>query len=443
MIRRRIGPALTSRVDPEDILGEAFLRAADRWSSHNPALISTYSWLYRITLDALVATWRNANTAGRAVQREVSWPERSSIQLGLGLVGSTTSPSEAFIKKEQRERIAWAVQQLKNEDREILAMHHFDELSYREVAAILDITEDAAARRYAAGVAPFEAALGKDRAAFGFVAPLPRPSYCCVFEAMPRCPDKARGAEVMIESTATPLSDDPVIVAYLKDLAVTAKHASVVDDYVRRYPDREAELRAWPSCGATWTGLSRPIKTKGLLPDAWATSGSSARSPAAAWGPSSRRSRNRSVEGSPSRRSWGDTRTWPEPPRTDSSASKKCWPSSTTPTSCRSMRPGPRGTLQYFAMSYIDGAALHHVVRTARLHELSSHRNPRHTPTPNLAALAAQAKSVTPSGEPHVPEWTRPATVSRRAQSTTVAMPDVKPLRLGARDDDELRRSTR
>ncbi len=149
MIRRRIDPALASRVDPEDILAEAFLRARDRWSSHNPAVISTYAWLYRIVRDALIASYRNANTAGRAIRREVSWPERSSIQLGLGLVGSTTSPSEALIKQEQRERIVWAVGQLKNEDREILAMHHFDELSYREVGAILDISEDAAAQRYA------------------------------------------------------------------------------------------------------------------------------------------------------------------------------------------------------------------------------------------------------------------------------------------------------
>ncbi len=28
-------------------------------------------------------------------------------------------------------------------------MHHFDELSYREVGAVLDISEDAAAQRYA------------------------------------------------------------------------------------------------------------------------------------------------------------------------------------------------------------------------------------------------------------------------------------------------------
>ncbi len=149
MIRRRIGPAMSSRADPEDILGDAFLRARDRWSSRDPALISTYAWLYRIALDALIGAWRNANAAGRAIRREVPWPERSSIQLGMGLVGSATSPGEALIKKEQRERIIWAVQQLKEQDREILAMHHFDELSYREVAAILDISEEAAAQRYA------------------------------------------------------------------------------------------------------------------------------------------------------------------------------------------------------------------------------------------------------------------------------------------------------
>jgi len=149
MVRRRIDPALAPRVDPEDILGDAFLRARDRWPNHNPALMSTYAWLYRIVREALIATSRNANTAGRAIRREVPWPERSSVQLGMGLVGSTTSPSEALIKQEQRERIVWAVQQLKNEDREILAMHHFDELSYREVGAILDISEQAAAQRYA------------------------------------------------------------------------------------------------------------------------------------------------------------------------------------------------------------------------------------------------------------------------------------------------------
>jgi RNA polymerase sigma-70 factor (ECF subfamily) len=148
MVRRRMDPALAARADPEDVLGEAFLRARDRWSSYQPGVMSTYTWLYRIVLDCLIETSRKAHSAGRSIQREVRWPEQSSVQLGMGLIGSTTSPSEAFARAELRERIVWAVQQLKPDDREILAMRHFDELSHAEAAAILGITTDAAMQRY-------------------------------------------------------------------------------------------------------------------------------------------------------------------------------------------------------------------------------------------------------------------------------------------------------
>ncbi len=148
MVQRRIAPALAPRVDPEDILGEAFLRARLRWSKRDPA-ISDYAWLYRITRDCLFDAWRAANADGRSLQKEVPWPARSSAELGMGLVGSITSPSEALGRNELRERLSWAVQQLKLEDREILGMRHFDDLSYHEVAAVLGITRDAAMQRYA------------------------------------------------------------------------------------------------------------------------------------------------------------------------------------------------------------------------------------------------------------------------------------------------------
>ncbi|MFI5461156.1 MAG: sigma-70 family RNA polymerase sigma factor [Isosphaerales bacterium] len=148
MVRRRIDPALAARFDPEEILAEAFLRSVDRWSDYDPEAMSTYTWLYRIVLDCVIEAWRKANAAGRSIQREVPWPERSSVQLGLGLVGSTTSPSEAFARAELRERITWAVQQLKPDDREILGMRHFDDLSYQDAAAVLGISPDAAMQRY-------------------------------------------------------------------------------------------------------------------------------------------------------------------------------------------------------------------------------------------------------------------------------------------------------
>jgi RNA polymerase sigma-70 factor (ECF subfamily) len=148
MVRRRITPALAQRTDPEDVLAQAFLRASQRWSNHDPKM-STYAWLYRITLDCLIDAWRAANTNGRSMQKEVPWPERSSVELGMGLIGSVTSPSEAFARNELHEQITWAVEQLKPEDREILGMRHFDELSYEEIATVLEIKPDAAMQRYA------------------------------------------------------------------------------------------------------------------------------------------------------------------------------------------------------------------------------------------------------------------------------------------------------
>ncbi len=89
---------------------------------------------------------------------------------------------------------------------------------------------------------------------------------------------------------------------------------------------------------------------------------------------------------------------------------------------------GHDGALQYFAMSYIDGAALHHVVRTARLHELSAHRNRGHTPTPTLAALAAEARSSMPNGDAHdrngAPGSGQPPA---GAEPTTATLPNVEP----------------
>jgi RNA polymerase sigma-70 factor (ECF subfamily) len=155
MVQRRIAPALAPRTDPEDILGEAFLRASLRWSHHEPAM-STFAWLYRITLDCLIDAWRSANTDGRSLQKEVPWPERSSAEVGMGLIGSVTSPSVAIARNEQRERIHWVVEQLKPEDREILGMRHFDDLSYVEIATVLEINADAAMQRYSRALRRFK-----------------------------------------------------------------------------------------------------------------------------------------------------------------------------------------------------------------------------------------------------------------------------------------------
>jgi RNA polymerase sigma-70 factor (ECF subfamily) len=153
MLRRRIDPSLAPRLDPEDIVGETFLRARAKWSTHDPAVLSTYAWLYGNARDCLIEAWRSANAAGRSIQREIPWPESSSVQLGLGLVGSVTTPTSALERKELHERIHRAIGQLQPKDQEILVMRHFDELSYKEAAAILHVSVHAATVRYARALA--------------------------------------------------------------------------------------------------------------------------------------------------------------------------------------------------------------------------------------------------------------------------------------------------
>lgn len=149
MVRRRIDPSLAVRIDPEAILNDAFLDACRRWARFKEQRRMTpYAWLYRIVLDRLIETWRQETRGPRDLRRDVPLPEGTSIQLAMGLLSHGTSPSSALAREELREQVRQVLARLKDADREILWMRHHDELSYKEIAAVLDIQENAATQRY-------------------------------------------------------------------------------------------------------------------------------------------------------------------------------------------------------------------------------------------------------------------------------------------------------
>ncbi|MGH7193670.1 MAG: RNA polymerase sigma factor, partial [Candidatus Saccharimonadales bacterium] len=149
MIQRRISPSLSSRFDPEDVLSEAFLEARRKWPRFKASgSLTPYAWLYRVTLDTLIEVWRRQNRACRSPEREMTWPERSSVQLGLGLVSAVESPGHAADARELQEQMQQALDRLRPVDREILLMRHYDELTFREAASVLGIKETAANVRY-------------------------------------------------------------------------------------------------------------------------------------------------------------------------------------------------------------------------------------------------------------------------------------------------------
>jgi RNA polymerase sigma-70 factor (ECF subfamily) len=64
------------------------------------------------------------------------------------LVANDTTPAHALLREEQRRHVRTALQELAPIDREILMLHYLEELSFPEIAAILDIGEGAAKMRH-------------------------------------------------------------------------------------------------------------------------------------------------------------------------------------------------------------------------------------------------------------------------------------------------------
>jgi RNA polymerase sigma-70 factor (ECF subfamily) len=149
MVARRIDPSLARRIDPQEILTEAFLEAQRRYPQFKrQSQIAEFPWLYGITRDCLIEAWRRHTRECRDIHRDAPWPEESAMQLAAGLIDTGTTPSQAFARQELRDRIRALLQLLSPQDREILWMRTFDDLSYEDIATVLGITKNAATVRY-------------------------------------------------------------------------------------------------------------------------------------------------------------------------------------------------------------------------------------------------------------------------------------------------------
>src|SRR5262245_58901528 len=126
MLRRRIDPRLAARIDAEGVLNGAVVAAHRKWRKFEASRMSPYGWVRGIARDCLIAAGGRGNSESRRPDKEIPWPDRSSEQMAIGLIGSLTSPSEALARGELQERVRQALDALRPADREILWMRHFD-----------------------------------------------------------------------------------------------------------------------------------------------------------------------------------------------------------------------------------------------------------------------------------------------------------------------------
>jgi RNA polymerase sigma-70 factor (ECF subfamily) len=150
----RMDPRLAARVSPEDVLQEAYVSAAQRCSHvEGDSEAALFLWLRLVTLQTLIDLHRrHVGTQARSVEREAGRPTAAdsgaTVNWGIGLPGSVTSPTEVMRRGERSERLRGAIDGLSALDREILLLRHFEELSNQEVATVLKIEQKAASIRY-------------------------------------------------------------------------------------------------------------------------------------------------------------------------------------------------------------------------------------------------------------------------------------------------------
>lgn len=170
MISQRLDPQLAGRLDASDVVQEVLIEASRRLPDYldDPAM-PFHLWLRHLARDHVIGAYRRHRAARkRSVDRELplagaGLADQSSLDLAPHLVASGLTPAAAAIRKELEQRFRAAISSLGEDDREIIFMRHFEQLSNQDVATALELSEAAAGMRHLRALRRLRAILSNDR----------------------------------------------------------------------------------------------------------------------------------------------------------------------------------------------------------------------------------------------------------------------------------------
>jgi RNA polymerase sigma-70 factor (ECF subfamily) len=115
-------------------------------------------WLRQIARDHVIdAHRRHRDSAKRTVDREQAlragkggavFDDRSSLDLAAQLRDSGLTPAAEALRRELQCRFQAALLRLDDDDREIILLRHFEQISNSEAAQVLGLSEAAAGMRH-------------------------------------------------------------------------------------------------------------------------------------------------------------------------------------------------------------------------------------------------------------------------------------------------------
>jgi RNA polymerase sigma-70 factor, ECF subfamily len=115
---------LGDREDARDVAQGALVKAYEKLSSFDPRY-RFFSWIYRIVVNEAL------NTRSR---------RRPSAPLAADLAGGADI-EQALVSRERSDSVQAALLRLGTDDREVIVLRHFAELSYAEIGETLGIAE--------------------------------------------------------------------------------------------------------------------------------------------------------------------------------------------------------------------------------------------------------------------------------------------------------------
>jgi RNA polymerase sigma-70 factor (ECF subfamily) len=159
IIGLRLDQAVSRRVDASDIVQDVLLKANQRLGEYlrNPSM-PFHLWLRQIARDHVIdAHRRHRQAAKRTLDRERalgtctaagSYEDRSSLDLAADLRDPALTPAAEALRHELQGRFQAALAGLDADDREIILLRHFEQLSNSEAAQALGLSEAAAGMRH-------------------------------------------------------------------------------------------------------------------------------------------------------------------------------------------------------------------------------------------------------------------------------------------------------
>ena len=145
MVTYRLDIHLVAHLDASDIVQDALADAVRKLPAYaRDRPLPLYPWLHRLASERLVQARRRY----RREQGTIGWPDITTNLLVERFAASAPTPGQVLIQAEQRQRVRQALNELAPTDREVLTLRYLDDLSFPDIAAILDIGEGAAKMRH-------------------------------------------------------------------------------------------------------------------------------------------------------------------------------------------------------------------------------------------------------------------------------------------------------